>query len=196
MLDRVQDFSKLALSRAATSEQIQDSFRAAPPAGHGEPRPRLLHLDWAAAGTKANWRGQVRERMNAISDEIGLPRVIVMAPAPLPLAGVNRSLAAHVDHAVAWLDEFLADSGAGLRKTLAGSQFAADVTRLRSSLSSCAVLAIRRRYRRETHQRPLGEEIERLQPAVRAIVRLDPAKQNPGDAGVATAFTASRPRPS
>ncbi len=130
LLDRLQDFSRV-LSIGPPLKEIQDSFRAARrQMWHVE--TRIIHLEWAV-GLERPWR-ELRVRMNAISDEFGLPRVITMGPAARPLVGANRAVAAHVDHAVAWLDEFLADSGPGLRKTLAGSQFAADVTLLRSQL--------------------------------------------------------------
>jgi hypothetical protein len=43
-------------------------------------------------------------------------------------------MAAHVDHAVAWLDEFLAAFGQRLGKTAEGPRFVADVVSLRNKL--------------------------------------------------------------
>jgi hypothetical protein len=136
MLDRLQGFCRL-LSLDPPFAEIQADFR--------ENRrqlwrteSRLVHLEWRA-GLEPSWR-LVRERMNGISDALGLPRVIVPAPSPRPLAAADRTVAAHVDHAVAWLDEFLSQNAASLRKTAAGAQFQTDATRLRHSL-----LELRRR---------------------------------------------------
>ena len=135
LLDRVQSFSRL-LSIAAIAESSPGLVPNSPPADVAcrsqDHSPRLERSGSNAPGAS------VRDRMNAISDELGLPRVIVMAPASRPLTAPDRSIAAHVDHAVAWLDEFLAESGPRLRKTRTGSQFAADVTRLRNELLTCA----------------------------------------------------------
>ena len=99
--------------------------------------------------------------MDAISDALGLPRVIEPAPPPRPLSAASRSLAAHVDHAVAWLDEFLAVDAPSLRKTTAGLQVQTDVTRLRHQL-----LDLRRRAIG-------GEPAERLAGPVQEIVGLN-----------------------
>jgi hypothetical protein len=136
VLEGLHGFCRL-LSVDPTLAEIRSSFRDAR-RQMWRAESRLLHLEWRA-GLEAPWR-LVRERVNAISDALGLPRVIVAAPLARPLSAADRSVAAHVDHAVAWLDEFLFDSAPSLRKTTAGSQFQTDATRLRRDL-----LELRRR---------------------------------------------------
>jgi hypothetical protein len=68
---------------------------------------RVTRLD-LTADLRRQWR-DVRERTNAISDALGLPRVIVLVPAPRPAAGPNRNLLAQVDRAVAEVDELSVD---------------------------------------------------------------------------------------
>ena len=130
LLDRVQDFIRL-LSTQPSLKATQDSFRAAR-RQMWRVESRIIHLDWRV-GFERPWR-DVRKRMNAVSNELGLPRVIEMAPLARPLTGQERAVAAHVDHAVAWLDEFLSEGGPRLRKTQTGAQFLADVTGLRREL--------------------------------------------------------------
>ena len=99
--------------------------------------------------------------MNALSDALGLPRVIVVAPAARPISAADRSVAAHVDHAVAWLDEFLYENAAKLRKTAKGTQLKTDATALRHEL-----LELRRRAIG-------GEPAERLMRSIQNIERLN-----------------------
>ena len=77
---------------------------------------------------------QVRQRFDALSDDFGLPRVISLSPTARPAQSVDRNLVAQVDRAVAALDEFLAQAGAGLRSTEEGSEFESQVGRLRLNL--------------------------------------------------------------
>ena len=79
------------------------------------------------------WR-QVRQRINSLSDDFGLPRVVSLVPAARPAKGADRRLLAQVDRAVVALDEFLSQAGAGLRTTEEGSEFEGQVGRLRLSL--------------------------------------------------------------
>jgi hypothetical protein len=97
--------------------------------------------------------------MTAACDVLGLPRIILVEPAPRPLTGRERAIAAHVDHAVAWLDEFMAQSGQSLGKTETGSKFLTDATLLRTDL-----LNLRRRA-------IAGEPAEELADHVRSIER-------------------------
>jgi hypothetical protein len=88
------------------------------------------------AGTPAlrsRWR-QVRQRIDALSDQFELPRVISLVRTAGPARGVDRKLVARVDRAVAALDEFLSQAGAGLKRTEEGSEFEGQVGRLRLSL--------------------------------------------------------------
>jgi hypothetical protein len=74
-LDRLQSFSRL-LSLDPSLPETQDSFRdALRPMWRAE--SRLVHTQ-ARAGLEPHWR-VVRERMNAISDALQLPRVIVLS---------------------------------------------------------------------------------------------------------------------
>jgi hypothetical protein len=157
LLDRLQGFCRL-LSVDPPNAEILDSFRDAR-RQMWRTESRLLHLEWRA-GLESPWR-LVRERMNGISDALGLPRVIVSAPVLGRLSSADRSLAAHVDHTVAWLDEYLSQNAASLRKTEAGAEFEADATRLRHDL-----LGLRRRA--------LGNlPTDGLAASVREIVRLN-----------------------
>jgi hypothetical protein len=146
LLERVQAFSRL-LVIGPSQKAVQDSFRITR-RQMWRVESRISHLEWRA-GLERPWR-EVRDRLNAMSDELGLPRVVETAPAPRPLTGPERAMAAHVDHAVAWLDEFLAASGPRLRKSEEGSRFLADAVTLRNKL-----LNLRRRA-------IAGERAERL----------------------------------
>jgi len=130
LLERVQSFSRL-LPIQPSLRAVQDSFRRTRrQMWHID--GRISHLDWKA-GLLRPWL-LVKNQISAVSDLLGLPRVIALDPPARPLTGIERSMAAHVDHAVAWLDEFLAQTEQSLRKTEAGSQFLGDATRLRSEL--------------------------------------------------------------
>ena len=157
MLDRLQGFCRL-VSLDPPFAELQATFRDAR-RQMWRTESRLMHLEWRA-GLEPPWR-LVRERMNGISDALGLPRVIMPAPVPRPLGAADRSVAAHVDHAVAWLDEFLAQNAASLRKTAAGTQFQTDATRLRHGL-----LELRRRAL-------VNVPAEQLAGSVQEIVRLN-----------------------
>ncbi len=110
MLDRLQSFCRL-LSLDPSLAETQDSFRdALPPMWRAE--SRLLHTQ-SRAGLERPWR-VVRERMNAISDALLLPRVIVLSPsdrldvAPRPAGrGAPASGSRDSDHAVARLNRKL-----------------------------------------------------------------------------------------
>ncbi len=139
-LSLVQDFGRI-VALDLSPRETQDSFLAA--------RRRMLHaeakiarLAWPAA-LERQWRA-VRGRMNAISNAFGLPRVIVPAPvaqaSARPAAAGNRSLVAHVDHAVAWLDEVLGEVPRDLRQTPAGARFLTQTALMRTQL-----LQLRRR---------------------------------------------------
>jgi hypothetical protein len=111
MLNRLQSFCRL-LSLDPSLSEIQDSFRdARPPMWRAE--SRLLHAQWRA-GLERPWR-VVRERMNAISDALPLPRVIVLSPSDrldvAPRRAGNAVPAANKspssDHAISRLDRKL-----------------------------------------------------------------------------------------
>ena len=123
LLERVQSFSRL-LSTQPSPKALQESFRIAR-RQMWRVEGRITRLEWRA-GIERPWR-DVREKLNAVSNELGLPRVIELTPALPPLAGPERAIAAHVDHAVAWLDEFLAANGQRLGRTADGPRFVTDV---------------------------------------------------------------------
>jgi hypothetical protein len=153
LLERVQSLSRL-LSTQPSQKAVLDSFRAARRQmwrAHG----RITHMEWRAALDRP-WR-EVRNKLNELSNELGLPRVIEITPASRPLTGPERAMAAHVDHAVAWLDEFLAANGARLGKTADGPRFVTDAVSLRNKL-----LNLRRRA-------IAGEPAERLAELLSAI---------------------------
>jgi hypothetical protein len=157
LLDRLQGFCRL-LSIEPPLAEIQGSFRDAR-RQMWRTESRLLHVEWRAS-LEPPWR-DVRQRMNALSDALGLPRVIVAAPVARPISAADRSVAAHVDHAVAWLDEFLYENAAKLRKTATGTQLKTDATALRHEL-----LELRRRAIG-------GEPAERLTRSIQNIERLN-----------------------
>jgi hypothetical protein len=130
MLERVQSFSRL-LSIQPSQNAVQDSFRIAR-RQMWRVDGRITQLEWRAV-LERPWR-DVRNKLNEVSNELGLPRVIEVPPAARPLTGPARAMAAHVDHAVAWLDEFLAANGQSLRRTADGPQFVTGVVGLRNKL--------------------------------------------------------------
>jgi hypothetical protein len=136
LLARVQSISRL-LATQPSQKAVQDSFRMARQQ-MWRVESRLRRLEWRTA-VEPSWR-EVRDRLNAVSNKLGLPRVIEVARELRPLTGRERSIAAHVDHAIAWLDEFVATSERGLRKTEDGSRFLADAVSLRNK-----ILNVRRR---------------------------------------------------
>jgi len=153
MLAQIQDFGR-KLSLELTYKELQESFRVI--------RRRLWHVEakiiplgWPAE-LQRQWRG-VREQTNAISDDFGLPRVIVLGPRVARSAGSNHRLVAQVDRSVAWVDEYLAEVRPALRKTPAGSRFEAEVVKMRRQLLG---------FRRSA---TANEATERLSRAVREI---------------------------
>jgi hypothetical protein len=137
-LARVQRFEE-SVPLDLSLKELQETYRAA--------RRQLWYveaamhrLEWPA-NVKAQWH-RVRERINAVSNGFGLPRVIENPPNSSPAASAHRRLAAGVDRAVAWVDEFLAEQGPRLRKTPAGTRFASDAANLRNQLRQLRRLAL------------------------------------------------------
>ncbi|HZW31399.1 MAG TPA: hypothetical protein VFF52_11865 [Isosphaeraceae bacterium] len=85
------------------------------------------------ADLSRRWR-LVRQGINDLSDEFGLPRVLNLAAATRPAGGVDRNLMAQVDRAIAGLDRFLSAGGAGPAEGAEGSQFRSDAAALRRKL--------------------------------------------------------------
>jgi hypothetical protein len=130
LLERVQTFSRLLAIRPSL-KTLHDSYRLVR-RQTWRVESRLSRLEWKA-GLERPWR-DVRDRLAAISTELGLPRVIEIPPVPRTLTIPERAAAAHVDHAVAWLDEFLAVSRQSLRMTQVGTGFLTDAVSLRNKL--------------------------------------------------------------
>jgi hypothetical protein len=126
LLVLVQDFSR-SLALDLPPKEAQASFRAARRRmWHVE--ARIIHLAWPAS----------------LDRQFGLPRVIVSAPVVQPAdrkaPETNRGLVAHLDHAVAWLDQVLAEQTPDLRQTPTGARFVNQTAQMRVQL-----LQLRRR---------------------------------------------------
>src|SRR5262249_15330477 len=81
LLERVQAFSRL-LAIQPSLKAAQDSYRIVR-RQTWRVENRLTHLEWRAS-LASPWR-DVRDRLSAISNELGLPRVVEIAPAPQTL---------------------------------------------------------------------------------------------------------------
>jgi len=165
MLAQVQDFGR-RLALQLSFKELQESFRVTR-RRLWQVEARIGHLKWPA-DLRRQWRG-VRERTNAISDDFGLPRVILLAPRVARVAGSNHKLVAQVDRSVAWVDEYLAELGPALRKTPAGSRYEGDVVKMRRKL-----LEFRRRA-------IANESTERLSQALREIELTNQGLARPAD---------------
>ncbi len=154
LLDLVQGFDRL-LSVTPSTEDLVASLRPL--------RRRVWSVEARivrVTGTPElgrRWQ-QVRQRIDALSDDFGLPRVISLGPAARPSQGVDRNLVAQVDRAVAALDEFLAQAGAGLRSTDEGSEFEVGVGRLRLNL-----LLLRQRALAKESAGPLSRSLRDIE---------------------------------
>jgi hypothetical protein len=130
LLDLVRGFDRM-LAVQASDRDIRESFRLA---------LRLLRrLDseivrrnWPAP-LRLQWR-DVRARMNAISDEFGLPRMITVTPSARPARRVDRQLVAQIDRTVIALDEVLAVGQKQADKSPAATEFQMEVTQMRNAL--------------------------------------------------------------
>ena len=130
MLAQVQEFAR-TISLQPSFKNLRESFRAARRRmWHVE--ARILQLDWPP-DLRRGLRN-VRDRTNAIADDFGLPRTIVLSPRAARAAGSSHKLVAQVDRSLAWLDEYLAGFVRELRRTPAGSRFEADVVKMRRQL--------------------------------------------------------------
>jgi hypothetical protein len=126
----VRDFARSLVLMPAFTE-LKQSVRVI--------RRRLWRLEAAVKASEwpADWQRQwrtVRERANQLSDDFGLPRVIVFAPRDARAAGSDRELIARVDRSIAWVDEYLTAMGPELKKNPAGARFNQDVAKLRRQL--------------------------------------------------------------
>jgi len=165
MLAQAQDFGR-RLALEPSFKELQESFRVTR-RRLWQVESRIAHLKWPA-DLQRKWRG-VRERTDAISDDFGLPRVILLAPRVARAAGSNHKLVAQVDRSVAWVDEYLAELGPSLRKTPAGSRYEGDVVKMRRKLVEFRRRAI------------ANESTERLTPALREIELASQGLARPAD---------------
>jgi hypothetical protein len=130
LLDLVRGFDRM-LAVHASDRDIRESFRLALRLMR-RLDSELVRSNWPAA-LRLQWR-DVRSRMNAISDEFGLPRMISVAPPSRPARRVDRQLVAQIDRTVIALDEVLAVGQKRADKSAAATEFQAEVTRMRNAL--------------------------------------------------------------
>ena len=130
LLDLVQGFDRM-LSAAPSVRDLVRSLRLIP----GRVWPVETRIARLAGGPEVSrrWR-QVRQGINDLSDDFGLPRVLNLVPATRPAKGVDRKLLDQVDRAVAGLDRFLSEGGTGPAEGAEGSQFRSDAAALRRQL--------------------------------------------------------------
>ncbi len=130
LLDLVQGFER-TLSAAPSNQDLVAALRPLR-SRVWSVEARIVRIPGTPELTR-RWQ-QVRQRIDALSDDFGLPRILSLGPADRAPRRVDRNLVAQVDRAIAALDEFLAQAGAGLRGTEEGSEFEAGVGRLRLNL--------------------------------------------------------------
>jgi hypothetical protein len=130
LLDLVQGFDRM-LSAAPLTQDLVAALRPLR-SRVWSVEARIVRLTGTPELTR-RWQ-PVRQRIDALSDDFGLPRIISLRSADRASQGVARNLVAGVDRAIATLDQFLGRAGAGLRSTEEGSEFEAGVSRLRLNL--------------------------------------------------------------
>ncbi len=179
LVDLVQGFDGLLAARSSPAEMVE-SLRLL--RSHMWPiQARFLQLA-RTPELAGRWR-RISQRMNAVSDRLDRPRVIVLKPSvEKAAAGVDRRLLAQADRAVAALDEFLAtissnDVAAG------GSQFREELGQLRRGLflfrqrvASGEPADVLSRSLREIEEstRRVGERARAESRILRGRVRIDP----------------------
>ena len=82
---------------------------------------------------RSRWR-YVRQRIDAVSDQFGLPRVISLSPTVEQVVGVDRKRIAQIDQSLVALDEFLSKTALSLRGSDVGTEFEIQVGRMRLDL--------------------------------------------------------------
>ena len=161
LLDLVQGFDRM-LSADPSDRDLVGSLRLV--------RSRMWTVEArigriAGAPAVRSRSRQVRQRIDALSDRFGLPRVISLTRVVEPAGDVDRNLVAQVDRAVAALDEFLSRASAGLRRTEEGSEFEGQVDRLRLSL-----LQLRQRAIAKESAGPLTQLIREIEAMNRQLL--------------------------
>jgi hypothetical protein len=130
LLELVQGFDQMMAAETSTRDFVE-SLRLM--------RSRMWRVEaWTVrlAGIpelSRRWQ-QVRQRINAISDEFGLPRVIARVPTARSAKSVDRILLAQIDRALAALDKFLTDGAPSLAETAEGLQFQSEAGQLRRKI--------------------------------------------------------------
>jgi hypothetical protein len=130
LLGLVQGFDRL-LSAGPSGRDLMESLRLV----RGRTWPveaRIVRLA-GAPDLGRRWR-EVRQRIDALADDFGFPRVISLARPARPAKGVDRRVMAQVDRAVAALDKFLADGESSPEAIAEGSQFRGEAGELRLKL--------------------------------------------------------------
>jgi hypothetical protein len=130
LLDLVQGFDRMLSAEPSFRDLLRSLRLVRDRVGLVETRIARL------AGTSEvsrQWRA-LRQQLNDLSDEFGLPRVINVVPATRPTQGVDRKLLAQIDRAVSGLDRFLSEGGTGPAESAEGSQFRSDAAQLRRKL--------------------------------------------------------------
>jgi hypothetical protein len=131
LLDLFQGFDRMLTAEPSAGDLVRSLRKVSNHMGSVE--VQIVRL----AGTPElarRWR-EFRQRIYALSDDLGLPRVISLVPAAPLAQGVDRKRLAPVDRAVAALDKFLSEAVPGQDEaTDAGSRFRGDVAQLRRAL--------------------------------------------------------------
>jgi hypothetical protein len=130
VLELIQGFDRLLSAQPSTRDLVRALRLIHRGVGHVETRTARLAVgaDWSR-----RWR-QVRQGINDLLDDFGLPRVINVVPSPRPAGGVDRQLLAQVDRALAGLDAFLSEGSCGPAEGAEGSQFRSDAAAIRRKL--------------------------------------------------------------
>jgi hypothetical protein len=130
LLDLVQGFDRMLSAEPSFRDLVRSLRLVRDRVGIVETRIARL------AGTSEvsrQWR-DLRQQINDLSDEFGLPRVINVVPATRPTQGVDPKLLAQIDRAVSSLDRFLTEGGTGPAEPDEGSRFRSDAAQLRRKL--------------------------------------------------------------
>jgi hypothetical protein len=179
LIDRLKEFDRMLAARPSGREII-DSLRLV--------RSRLWPVEGRflqlprTPGLAVGWR-QIRQRIDAMSDRFGPPRLIAPRPAAGPAVRVDRRLLAQADRAMTALDAFLAGEGSNAAPPAEGSTFREELGQLRRRLllfrqqvaAGELPEALSRSLREiEDLNRRLGDRAQSESRIFRGGVRLDP----------------------
>jgi hypothetical protein len=153
LLDLAQGFDRM-LAPEPSYRELLDSFRLV--LQRARQVEALVLQPATPIDLRRRWR-ETRDRINAVSDVFGLPRVIQLVAGGQPPTRANPPLAARVDQALAELDRFLDDAAPELQQTAEGSRFQTRAGGLRLKLLSFRQRAL------------AGEPVEQLSLHLREI---------------------------